>query len=146
MSVRTLLIAATVTFCAVGCDQNLPTAPLRITEEESATAPRARTRAVRTGWPLCATSARLTKCSCELAGTVVVFREGVEIEDAAPRLANKYGISDYSVHPWFGFYASGMGELMVAQIRCEPEVAWVKRFTYPSPGGDLVCAPCAVAS
>jgi hypothetical protein len=146
MFVRTFLIAATMSFFAVGCDQDLPTAPLRISEEESATVPRARTRVVRTGWPLCSASAGLTKCSCKSAGTVVVFREGVEVEDAARRLARKYGISDYSVHPWFGFYAFGMGELMVAQIRCEPEVTRVKRFTYPSPSGDLVCAPCTVAS
>jgi hypothetical protein len=91
-------------------------------------------------------SAGLTKCSCESAGTVIVFRADVEIESASRRLATKYGFSDYSVHPWFGLYALGMSELMVAQVRCEPEVAWVKRFTYASPSGDLVCAPCSVAS
>ena len=143
MFVRTILIAGTLTFFAAGCSQELPTAPLRHPQQESATAVGpTRARAVRPGWPSCADPAGLTKCSCESAGTVVVFREKVEIEEAAHRLATKYGLSDYSLHPWFGLYTADMSEQMVAQIRCERDVAWVKRFTYPSPSGDLVCAPC----
>jgi hypothetical protein len=147
MFVRTLLISGTLTFFAVGCGQELPTAPRLLSAEQGSAGAvgHARTRTVRPGWPICAGSAGLTKCSCDFAGTVVVFRADVEIEGAAHRLATKYGISDYSLHPWLGLYTADMGEQMVARIRCEPEVAWVKRFTYPSPSGDLVCAPCTAA-
>ena len=71
-----------------------------------------------------------------------MFRDEVEPQVAARRISTKYGVADYSVHPWFGLYATGIGELAAAQLRCEPDVAWVKRFTYPSPGGDVMCSPC----